>query len=192
MKLEECYRSLGLNPGASREQVKAAYRMLARKFHPDTGTHPGSASQNSHKTPPDTFIRITAAYKYLLQSFPVEPTVKASSSGDHSHAPEDRLKYQAYQRLRQLFAQQRFANAIALVEALNDRLPQDPEVQQWRAIAYQQQGRHLAQLHQYPQAMRYLQKALTTNPTNRTLVATIHQDLKSLQRRAKQYLERSI
>lgn len=191
MKLEECYRSLGLAPGSSREQVKTAYRNLARKFHPDTGTHRDSDAQKNHNSSPhpDTFLQITAAYKHLLQQLhldhPNTPTPQ------HPNTPEDFLKYQAYQRLRQLFTQQRFASAIALVEALNDRLPDDLEVQQWRAIAYQQQGRHLAQSHQYPQALRYLQKALTTNPTNRTLVATIHQDLKSLQRRVKQNPGRS-
>jgi tetratricopeptide (TPR) repeat protein len=191
MKLEECYRSLGLAPGSSREQVKTAYRNLARKFHPDT--HQDSAPQKNHKPAPhpDTFLQITAAYKSLLQSFSADLPV-AKPSAPNSNAPEDLLKYQAYQRLRQLFAQQRFANAIALVEALADRLPDDAEVQQWRAIAYQQQGRHLAQAHQYPQAIRYLQKALITNPTNRTLVATIHQDLKALQRRVKQINSRSI
>jgi tetratricopeptide (TPR) repeat protein len=192
MKLEECYRSLGLAPGSSREQVKTAYRDLARKFHPDT--HQDSAPQKNHKSAPhpDAFLRITAAYKFLLQSFSADLPVDSKPSASRSNAPEDLLKYQAYQRLRQLFAQQRFANAIALVEALADRLPDDAEVQQWRAIAYQQQGRHLAQAHQYPQAMRYLQKALITNPTNRTLVATIHQDLKALQRQVKQINSRSI
>ncbi len=192
MKLEECYRSLGLKPGASREQVKEAYRTLARKFHPDTGTHRNAEPQNNHKPAPhpDTFLLITAAYKQLLQQIHLDdsPTPPPQTP----NTPEDHLKYQAYQRLRQLFAQQRFANAIALVEALGSRLPDDLEVQQWRAIAYQQQGRHLAQSHQYPQAMRYLQKALTLNPTNRALVATIHQDLKSLQYRVKQRSGRSI
>jgi tetratricopeptide (TPR) repeat protein len=192
MKLEECYRSLGLAPGSSREQVKTAYRNLARKFHPDI--HQDSAPPKNHKSAPhpDKFLQITAAYKFLLQSFSADLPVAPRPSAPTSNAPEDLLKYQAYQRLRQLFAQQRFANAIALVEALADRLPDDAEVQQWRAIAYQQQGRHLAQAHQYPQAMRYLQKALITNPTNRTLVATIHQDLKALQRRVKQVNSRSI
>ncbi len=187
MGLEECYRSLGLNPGASRTEVKIAYRTLARKFHPDTGTHRDLGPKETHKnvTPHDTFLRITAAYQQILQSFPTDLAVSPSPA-PRSNAPEDRLKYQAYQRLRQLFAQQRFANAIALVEALAGRLPEDLEVQQWRAIAYQQQGRHLVQARQYPQAMRYLQKALNTDPTNRTLVATLHQDLKALQRRVKQ------
>jgi curved DNA-binding protein CbpA len=186
MGLEECYRSLGLAPGASRAQVKSAYRKLARKFHPDTGTHRDPDPQKNHKNVAqhDTFLRITAAYKQLLQSFPDECAVSAPVPP--SNAPEDLLKYQAYQRLRHLFAQQRFANAIALVEALTNRLPEDLEVQQWRAIAYQQQGRHLIQMRQYPQAMRYLQKALNIDPTNRTLVATLHQDLKALQRRVKQ------
>jgi tetratricopeptide (TPR) repeat protein len=182
MKLEECYRSLGLKPGASRAQIKIAYRSLARQFHPDTGTQQNAAQH-------EIFLRITAAYKSLLQSFPVEHNAPIRP---HPSTPEALLKHQAYPRLRQLFADKRFAGAITLVEALADRLPEDLEVQQWRAIAYQHQGRHLVQARQYPQAMRYLQKALTTNPTNRTLVATIHQDLKALQRLIKQVEARSL
>lgn len=34
---EEAYRILGLEPGASREEVRAAYHRLIRKVHPDSG-----------------------------------------------------------------------------------------------------------------------------------------------------------
>lgn len=34
---EEAYRILGLEPGASREEVRAAYHRLIRKVHPDIG-----------------------------------------------------------------------------------------------------------------------------------------------------------
>jgi tetratricopeptide (TPR) repeat protein len=196
MRLEECYRSLGLKPGASREQVKTAYRTLARKFHPDTGTEAQRSAKNAkNSNPHETFLRITTAYKHLIQTFPIDdrrsvvdhrPIQSDPYEKARSNHPEDLLKHQAYQRLRQLFAEQKFAPAIALVEALDNRLPDDPEVNQWRAIAYQQQGRHLIRSRQYPQALRYLQKALATNPNNRSLVATLHQDLKSLHRQIKQ------
>lgn len=217
MGLEEHYRSLGLKPGASREQIKSAYRKLARQFHPDTGTpfrptqgqshdqtynrpldetqdQPQGRSQPLDSTrsmgnPPktDDFLRITTAYKHLLQQLPLDRVARETPAKQAIfHRSEDPVKYQAYQRLRLLFTQQRFANAIALVEALTDRLPQDPEVQQWRAIAYQQQGRRLIQERQFSQAVRYLQKALHINPTNRTLVATLHQDLRGVHQQIKQ------
>lgn len=37
MGVEEAYLVLGLNPGASREDVQAAHRNLMKRFHPDQG-----------------------------------------------------------------------------------------------------------------------------------------------------------
>ncbi len=37
MSKDEAYAVLGLKPGASREDVKAAHRQLMKDFHPDTG-----------------------------------------------------------------------------------------------------------------------------------------------------------
>lgn len=41
MSAEEAYRVLGLSPGASSEEIRAAHHRLIRKVHPDTG---GSAA----------------------------------------------------------------------------------------------------------------------------------------------------
>ena len=38
---DDPYRILGLKPGASEEEVKRAYRQLAKKYHPDM--NPGDA-----------------------------------------------------------------------------------------------------------------------------------------------------
>lgn len=37
MTIEEAYLVLGLNPGATREEIKAAHRNLIRRSHPDQG-----------------------------------------------------------------------------------------------------------------------------------------------------------
>lgn len=189
MKLEDYYRSLGLKPGASREQVKQAYRILARQHHPDT------TQNTSNQNTSDIFLTITIAYKHLLAHTAPSQAPNPSQnpvSANVPKTPENLLKYNAYERLRHLFAQQRFASAIALVEALTAKLPDDLEVQQWCAIAYQQQGRRLMRDRHYPQALRYLQKALATNPTNRDLVAKLHQDLRSLKRQVQETSFRSM
>lgn len=192
MKLEEYYRSLGLKPGASREQIKQAYRVLARQHHPDTAAHQATSNQTAaNQTASDIFLTITIAYKFLLAHTASSPP-KNSASAACAKTPENLLKYNAHIRLRELFVQQRFATAIALVEALISKLPDDLEVQQWCAIAYQQQGRRLMRDRRYPQALCYLQKALATNPTNRDLVAKLHQDLRSLNRQVQQTSLRSI
>lgn len=53
------YDVLGLRPGASAREIKAAYRRLALAVHPDTApqSHPSSSAED--------FIRVNAAYSTL-------------------------------------------------------------------------------------------------------------------------------
>ena len=51
------YQVLGLSPGASDDEVKAAYRKLAQKYHPDL--HPGDAEAAKQMQ------RINAAYEQI-------------------------------------------------------------------------------------------------------------------------------
>ena len=44
------YAALGIDPTADQEVITAAYRALAKKFHPDTGTVGGTASAGSGHT----------------------------------------------------------------------------------------------------------------------------------------------
>ncbi len=180
MRLEDCYRSLGLKSNASRADIKAAYHRLARKMHPDTQITPPLSTQQTTKLE-SQFLTITQAYKQLMAEHPPAAAPQsAAPSSDES--PAEPLKAQTYQRLRQLFTQQRLASAIALVEGLSARFPEDPEVRQWQAIAYQQQGLRLIQEKHYLQATRYLQKAIVTDPTNLTLKSTTHRALQKIQR----------
>jgi hypothetical protein len=49
---------LGLSPGATKKQIKSAYRQLALKYHPDRNKSAGAARK---------FQEITEAYDYLLE-----------------------------------------------------------------------------------------------------------------------------
>ncbi len=52
------YQALGIDPTADPEVITAAYRALAKKFHPDTGAATGTAS-------PERFDEIQQAYEVL-------------------------------------------------------------------------------------------------------------------------------
>ena len=52
------YRTLELSPGASQAEIKAAYRRLALKYHPDRCTESPSAAAH--------FRELVVAYKALL------------------------------------------------------------------------------------------------------------------------------
>lgn len=209
MTLAECYRLLGLNSGASFEQIKASYRRLARQYHPDI--NPGDRFAK------DKFIQLTTAYQFLLTNGltakPAEPvnpspkvvvrkkiTTEATSTPAQTPAQspvvrkmppiqinpklsslEQQLKESSYQQLQQLLKEQRYPRAIALVEGLAKRIPHDPEVIQWQAIAYQRWGRQLIHEKQLDKARIYLKKALRTDPHNRSLWAEVEKDFRRME-----------
>lgn len=51
------HQILGLKENASKAEIKSAYRMLAKKFHPDVNKSKGSK---------EVFIKITEAYEFLM------------------------------------------------------------------------------------------------------------------------------
>ncbi len=193
MDIGDCYRILGLSAQASLTEVKASYRRLARQYHPDI--NPGDAAAH------DQFIILNQAYQLLMSVIKTvpdapKPEPKKSTSGSVSpkikvtqpHAPnsspsdiEQQLKRSSYQQLQQLLRGHRFPLAIALVEGLAQRLPQDPEVRQWQAIAYQRWGRDLVDQHQLDKARIYLKKALRTDPHNRALWLEVERDFRRLE-----------
>jgi len=53
------HKVLGLSPGATKKQIKSAYRKLALKYHPDRNNSAGAARK---------FQELTEAYDYLLEN----------------------------------------------------------------------------------------------------------------------------
>ncbi|ASC74291.1 molecular chaperone DnaJ [Halomicronema hongdechloris C2206] len=196
MSLADHYRVLGLRTGASFAEVKASYRRLARRYHPDV--NPDDRQAHEH------FIQITQAYRALSQVLPspIEAPVdnRTAVRPEQPHAAaaappqvqpnptlspeEQRLKQQSFEQLQRFFKEQRFPRAIALVEALAQRMPRDLEIRQWQAITYQRWGRSLLHQGQYEKANRYLHKALRTDPHNRSLGQEIRHDLDQLSQRS--------
>lgn len=190
MNIADSYRLLGLRTGATYEDIKAAYRRLARQLHPDLNPNDDRAKER--------FIRITEAYQFLLSMIPAEaqtaeapepetPEIKVQIKvTPNPDAPElslvDRhLLQSSYEQLQDLFKQKKFPRAIALVEGLAQRFPDHPDVRQWQAITYHRQGQHLIQERDYDKARNYLKKALRTDPHNRRLWAEIEQDFRRLE-----------
>ncbi|MGG6295874.1 DnaJ domain-containing protein [Leptolyngbya sp. AN02str] len=199
MNLTDCYRVLGLRDGASYEDIKASYRRLARRYHPD-------ANPNSREAQ-EKFIHLAEAYKQLLDAVKPEgiletkntsspTTVSAPTSATTATTPryktttfrtyststetDQQLKEAVYRQLQRLLREQRFPRAITLVEGLAQRLPNDVEVRQWMAIAYQRWGRHLIDTHQPEKAKLYLNKALRTDPRNRELWYEVDRDMRRI------------
>lgn len=208
MNVTDCYRVLGLKNGASLEEVKSAYRRLARLYHPDT--NPGDRYAQ------EKFMHVHAAYKALMEVAPTNsdplpssatppPTSSSAASPadpppskqpkvtrqskdavfcDPPHLSEvDRqFKRKGYEQLQQLFKQQKFPRAIALIEGLAGRIDNDPEIRQWQAVTYQRFGRYLIEKRDLEKARIYLKKSLRTDPHNRALWMEVERDFRRMEK----------
>jgi tetratricopeptide (TPR) repeat protein len=182
--LDRCYQLLGICRGASIDELKAAYRSLARKLHPDL--NPGDVEAHQR------FISLNQAYQTLLVrvTAPAEhptdtpaskqtppnprtnvrvPTHPQPDVTAKQHKYDDELKWQLYYELQSLLKQQQFLKAIALIEGLAHHSPSDGQICQWQGIIYSQYGNQLIQRREFDKARIYLKKALRVDPHNRQL-----------------------
>jgi curved DNA-binding protein CbpA len=196
--LDRCYQLLGICRGASLDELKAAYRSLARKWHPDLNPDDRDAHQR--------FITLNEAYQVLLVGITTQierrtatnkanssaaarstsstparstapatnnTTAKSTSSTTAQPAGADRneseLKWQLYGELQSLLKQQQFLKAIVLIEGLVHHAPQDRQICQWQGIIYSQYGNQLIGQREFDKAKIYLKKALKVDPQNRQL-----------------------
>jgi hypothetical protein len=72
------YHTLGIRPGASVDDIKRAYRQLAKEYHPDVNPDPSARLK---------FIEIQRAYKWLLEN---NSTVAFTYSTQYNKPPEAR------------------------------------------------------------------------------------------------------
>jgi hypothetical protein len=75
------YRVLGLERGAGREEIRKAYRRLARRFHPD---------RNRRKGAVDKFLAIRSAYETLIAALPSPPAVVEPRGFDTAASVKER------------------------------------------------------------------------------------------------------
>lgn len=198
MELAKCYWLLELTPNANVEEIKASYRRLARRYHPDVNPH---NREEAHAK----FIQVTEAYKYLLERVAKQKTsspdpksspktsassqrveVKRKPNPTSAQKPplselDQQVKANSYKQLQELLKQQKFARATTLVESLSKRFPNDSEVRQWQAITYQQRGRKLVNEGRFDLARTFLKKALSTDPHNRSLWYEIDRDFQRIE-----------
>lgn len=208
MDIIECYRLLELTSAASLEDVKSSYRRLARRLHPDVNPNNSqaqaqfiriteaykvlgkiAAARPASKPSPAPEVKIpvqTTAPTPPQTTAPPQPKPATTSPKPAATAPQElseadrKLKLETYRQLEDLIKRRSLPRAIAIIEALQSRLPNDPEVRQWQAIIYQQWGRQLIGDRKLLQAKAYLQKALKTDPHNKSLCAEIESDLRRI------------
>jgi len=204
MDLGDCYRLLGLRSGASFADIKTSYRRLAQQYHPDINPDDKKAKDKfialteAYKLlltvvpPEETVVQSSKSSTSWYDDAKVSRPEKTPATSVNTQKPptpkpphlaeiEQRLKWKTYEQLQRFLQEKRFPQAIALVEALAARLPTDPEVRQWQAIAYQIWGRALITQNQLLKARIYLKKALKTDPHNKTLWNEVQRDFQHLE-----------
>jgi tetratricopeptide (TPR) repeat protein len=172
--LDKCYQLLELDRNASLDEIKANYRKLARKFHPDL--NPGDIQAHQH------FIDLNQAYQLLLeqidpQSQPNSATTDSTPVNPSARENEDKLKWQLYYELQSLLKKRQFLKAVVLIEGLAQHIPQDSDICQWQGIVYCQFGYELIRRREFPKATIYLNKALRVDPHHRQLSEEVEQAL---------------
>lgn len=197
MALAHHYRILGLRTGASFDDVKLAYRHLVRLYHPDV--NPGDHLAK------EKFIQVTQSYQALASALPQgsmrtaarppqaqpeapatppsvpppPPAAKVNQPPGGSHADQD-LKQASFKQLQEFFCHQRYPRAVALVEGLAHRFPNDPEIRQWHAIAYYRWGHDAINNRNFKKAEACLRKAARLDPLNRSLQQSLQQEWQRL------------
>jgi tetratricopeptide (TPR) repeat protein len=94
--------------------------------------------------------------------------------------PELRLKLDTLRHLQDLLKQRRYIVAIAVAEGMRARFPKSTEVIHWQAVTYHRWGTELLLKSKLREAEIFLNKALTTDPSNRELAFEVKRDLERI------------
>jgi hypothetical protein len=210
MHLSECYRLLGVPRNATLDDIKVAYRRLARKYHPDVNQNDPATTdkfrlvQEAYKMLKDSdkqdlskdlFTKNKATEPVRSQSAPPPPVAnpqphpkikievkQVSNRVDPINSdPELRLKLDMLRRVQELLKQKKYVVAIAVVEGMSERFPNSPEVIHWQAVTYHRWGSELILTGKLREAEIYLNKSLNTDPKNRELIFEVKRDLERVQ-----------
>ncbi len=151
--IQDPYKVLGVSPTASDDEVKAAYRRLAKKYHPDLNPGDEAAAQKMNEINA-AYEQIKNPQKHQASSPGAQQAYGAygysgpyGSSGGASYAAAERCINAG------LFAQARSAL---------DAIPQASRSGYWfflSAVVYQNLGSHI-------NALDHIQRAITLEPDN--------------------------
>ena len=155
------YQVLGVSPSATDEQIKNAYRELARKYHPDNYVNNPLAdlAQEKMKEINEAYDQIQRQRKQQQQSY----SGQASANRGYSNAGYSRQSYSGQGRsqfadIRQLLNSNRLSEAEELLEGI----PQQRRDAEW----YYLRGRVFYVHGWLDQAYSYYTRAVQMNPGN--------------------------
>lgn len=164
------YQVLGVSPSATDEQIKNAYRELARKYHPDNYVNNPLAdlAQEKMKEIKEAYDQIQRQRKQQQQSY----SGQASANRGYSNAGYSRQSYSGQGRsqfadIRQLLNSNRLSEAEELLEGI----PQQRRDAEW----YYLRGRVFYVHGWLDQAYSYYTRAVQMNPGNAEYQTALNQ-----------------
>lgn len=164
------YQVLGVSPSATDEQIKSAYRELARKYHPDNYVNNPLAdlAQEKMKEINEAYDQIQRQHKQQQQSY----SGQASANRGYSNAGYSRQSYSGQGRsqfadIRQLLNSNRLSEAEELLEGI----PQQRRDAEW----YYLRGRVFYVHGWLDQAYSYYTRAVQMNPGNAEYQTALNQ-----------------
>jgi hypothetical protein len=111
--LDKYYKILGVQPGASKQEIKRAYRKLALRYHPD---------RNRSDAAGDSFLLIKTAYEYLMNPRPAPAGKSRSQPSDlHRRRAEALRRKEERDRIR-MEAHLKFQQRQAEIDEQNKRV----------------------------------------------------------------------
>ena len=147
------YEVLGISPTATNEEVRDAYRALAKKYHPDNYTNNPLADMAEEK-----MKEINAAYDEILRQ-----RTEQKNGGYEQKYDTGRTNYGAYGSVSAKIRQAINMNDYKHAEELLNSVAQHDRDAEWFFL----KGLVLLHSDYYFDAMRYINRACELDPGNR-------------------------
>ncbi len=163
--MNDPYKVLGVERTATDDEIKKAYRELARKYHPDNYVNNPLADLVEEK-----MKEINEAYDQIQKERAAGSSYSSQSGGSYSSSGS----YSDYTRVRELINDRRFADAELILDAVG----QANRNAEWNFL----KGCVLIQRGWYYDAQKYLETACYLEPSNneyRTTLERIRQNTQS-------------
>lgn len=173
VQITEAYRSIAdaLPAGVAKTSPRPTAATAAQPTPPPKPPAPRPHTSSRSASPPSSRPTSSQTPQPPSQSPPPPP----ARSGI-----EQDLKQTSFKQLQEFFRSQRYPRAVALVEGLAHRFPNDPEVRQWRAITYYRWGQLAISNGHFTKASACLKKAARLDPLNRSLQQSLQQEWQRL------------
>ncbi len=157
--MNDPYKVLGVSPTASDDEIKKAYRALARKYHPDKYRDSDLADLASEK-----MKEINAAYEEIKT---MRENGGSSSSGSQSGSYNSSSSSPRYQEIRR----QLNLNNIGQAQTLLNNIPVNERNAEWNFLM----GNVAVRQGAYMDAQHYFDTACSMDPYNREYSAAQQQ-----------------